>query len=263
MYIKDGHGDFMKLAFYDSGVGGLSVLLPLIKEYRNLDFIYLGDNKYFPYGEKSLSFLRHRAKEVAEFFNKEKADLLIVACNTISASALDVLKKNFKGDVYGIIDCGVLGALRQTKNNKIGLIATNRTIDEGVYQKMIHESGDYQIFEKPCPKIIELIENGQLRTSKMRDCITYDIGKFKDLDIDTLILGCTHFPLVKGEIQEEIPKIQLIDPADCLIEKLKEVLEDAGSGSLDIRYTKEEKEFVHLINSKISRDLSLNKVTIG
>ena len=253
----------MKLAFYDSGVGGLSVLLPLIKEYKNIDFIYLGDNKYFPYGEKSLSFLRHRAIEVAEFFNEKKADLLIVACNTISASALDVLKTNFQGKVYGIIDCGVIGALRQTNNNKIGLIATNRTIEEGVYQKMIHQSGDYQIFEKPCPKIIELIESGQMRSPKMRDCITHDIGEFKEFDIDTLILGCTHFPLIKEEIQKEISEIQLIDPADCLIEKLKENLEDSGSGTLDISYTKEEKEFTRLINSKISRELNLNKVNIG
>lgn len=252
----------MKIGFYDSGVGGLSILLPFIKKYNRIEYIYLGDNKYFPYGEKDYDWLRQRAKEVAGFFNEKEADFLMVACNTVSASSLDILKEDFKGEVFGIIDCGVLGAVRATKNEKIGLMATTRTIQEGIYQKMILESGEYKIVEKATPEIIDWIEKREESKSKLREQIQKDLEIFKKSEVDTLILACTHFPLIEDELQRALPEVTFIDPADCLLEKMSEIVVDEGKGQLEIYYTEEEGQFIETIEKKILRQKTLEEVVI-
>ncbi len=216
------------IGIFDSGVGGLTVAREIIKLLPNETIIYLGDTANFPYGEKSEDIVRQYSIANTRFLLKFDIKLLVVACNTASSVALDCLKENFNIPIIGVIEPAARWAIDATRNNKIGVIGTHRTIKSGVYASTL--SGidkTLSIFSKPCPLFAPLIEENFINHEATRLIAFEYLKELKESGIDTLILGCTHYPLIYPIISGLLPAVRLIDSALAAAYSLKSVL-DSG-----------------------------------
>ncbi len=194
------------IGIFDSGLGGLTVVKEIKKLLPHSSIVYLGDTARVPYGTRSPETIRKFAKEDVEFLNNQKVGLIIVACNTVSSIALDVVKKNSKVPVFGVIEPAIEKALKTSKNNKIGLVGTRATVNSNAYKKII--------LKKHASMLVPLIEEGFIKGPEIELFIAKYFNEFIN-NVDTLILGCTHYPLIKNEIQKFIgSSIILIDPAE-------------------------------------------------
>lgn len=210
----------MAIGIFDSGVGGLTVLKEIKKELPNEKIYYFGDTLRVPYGEKSKDFIMEYSKKIVEFLIKKNVDTIVIACNTITAVALDELKKIYKLPIIGVIKGGVKGALNVTENNKIGIIATQATVNSKKYeQELRKENKDVEIFVKACPLLAPAAEEGIVKGKFVEFMIKSYIDEIIN-NIDTLVLGCTHYPLFKEVIINNYKNLKIVDPA---IETAKEV----------------------------------------
>lgn len=210
----------MAIGIFDSGVGGLTVLKEIKKELPNEKIYYFGDTLRVPYGEKSKDFIMEYSKKIVEFLIKKNVDIIVIACNTITAVALDELKKIYKLPIIGVIKGGVKGALNVTENNKIGIIATQATVNSKKYeQELRKENKDVEIFVKACSLLAPAAEEGIVKGKFVEFMIKSYIDEIIN-NIDTLVLGCTHYPLFKEVIINNYKNLKIVDPA---IETAKEV----------------------------------------
>jgi len=198
----------MSIGIFDSGVGGLTVLKEVRNVLPNEKIIYLGDTARVPYGEKTKDLIVRYSKQIVEFLIEEKVDAIVVACNTATSLALDELNKTFKTPIIGVIEAGVRTALYTTKNNKIGVIERNHEIE---------------VYSKSCPLFVPAIEEGIIKGKLINQMVQMYLDDFKD-KIDSLILGCTHYPLLKETISSIYPNIKIVDPAKETAQDLKEIL---------------------------------------
>lgn len=203
------------IGIFDSGVGGLTVLREIMRLLPKEDIIYIGDTARVPYGTKSAETVSRYALQNTNLLVKKNIKLLVVACNTASSLSLPFLEERFNIPIVGVIKPGVKRAIEITKNGKIGVIGTEATIKSKAYDKMLKElDASIEVYSKACPMFVPLVEEGWIDND-----IAYIIAKkyLKELDkrrIDTLILGCTHYPLLKATIGDIIGKsVQLIDSA--------------------------------------------------
>lgn len=194
------------VGIFDSGLGGLTVVKEIKKIIPNIKIVYLGDTARVPYGTRSAETIRKFAEEDTKFLIDQDVDLIIVACNTVSSLALDIVKKHSSVPVFGVIDPAMNKALVMSKTKNIGLVGTRATINSNSYEKVS--------FKKHASMLVPLIEEGFINGKE----IYIFIDKyFKDFvgRVDTLILGCTHYPIIKSEIKKYLgDKIVLIDPAE-------------------------------------------------
>ncbi|OMH40061.1 glutamate racemase [Desulfurobacterium indicum] len=203
------------IGIFDSGVGGLTVLKAIRDRFPDEDFIYFGDTARVPYGTKSERTIIRYSLENARLLRKFNVKLIVVACNTSSSYALDILEKEMDVPVLGVVKPGASAAVKATKTGNIGVIGTEATIKSGAYRREILTINPFlKIFEKPCPLFVPLIEEGWLE-----DEITYMVAErylseFKNKNIDTLVLGCTHYPLLKNVIGKVCNNIKLVDSAE-------------------------------------------------
>lgn len=216
------------IGVFDSGLGGLTVVSAIQKLLPDESIIYFGDTARVPYGNKSTDLIRGYSLEISDYLLNQNTKLLVVACNTASALALTTLKEQLDIPVIGVIEPGVRAALTATRNNRIGVIGTISTIQSNVYQKELRNRYEkISVFGQPCPLFVPLVEEGWLD-----DDITRRVAKiyFKDLNaqgIDTLILGCTHYPLLKSVLQETVlPGTILVDSAEVVAEEISSILND-------------------------------------
>lgn len=216
------------IGVFDSGLGGLTVVSAIQKLLPDESIIYFGDTARVPYGNKSTDLIRGYSLEISDYLLNQNTKLLVVACNTASALALTTLKEHLDIPVIGVIEPGVRAALTATRNNRIGVIGTISTIQSNVYQKELRNRYEkISVFGQPCPLFVPLVEEGWVD-----DDITRRIAKIylKDLnaqDIDTLILGCTHYPLLKSVLQETVlPGTILVDSAEVVTEEIRSILND-------------------------------------
>ncbi len=197
------------VGIFDSGVGGLTVLREIEKLLPNENFIYFGDTKRFPFGTKSLEDVKSFSFQITNFLISKNIKLLVVACNTASAAALADLKKFFNIPIVGVIEPGARAAVSLTKVKRIGVIATNSTIASKAYEiaiKKIESSVD--VYSEPASELVDYIEKGKFNgtgnlnfdENKLRNLILKFIFPLISKNIDVLILGCTHFPLIEEEI---------------------------------------------------------------
>jgi glutamate racemase len=193
------------IGIFDSGVGGLTVVKQIFRRLPNEEIVYLGDTARVPYGTKSPETIKRFAVENADFLMKFKVKLIVVACNTVSSTSMDILREKFSIPIVGVIKPGAEKAVQITRNNKVGIIGTYTTVKSKAYEKEIrHFSRDVETVSKACPLFVPLVEEGWLKEE-----ITFSIVKkyLKPLmakKIDTLILGCTHYPLLKSVISKVI-----------------------------------------------------------
>lgn len=214
------------IAFMDSGIGGLTVLKVALKELPHENMIYLGDEAHMPYGEKSVDQVVTYSMEIGNFFEKQNAKCMVVACNTATASALKYLQNKLSIPVVGVIKPGSSAAVKATKNGKIGVIGTKVTINSHAYRDEIKKlDPEIETVGLACPTFIPLVEKGDYTSQAARDTIASGLESIKDSGIDTLILGCTHFPIIAKLIKDVMgDEVTLIDPGYETVNVAKQIL---------------------------------------
>lgn len=203
-----------RIGVFDSGVGGLSVLRHLIAFLPEMHYIYLGDTARVPYGNKSMQTIAHYAAQSAAFLRERNVDMIVVACNTVSAAALDIVEAVAGVPVVGMIEPAVRAAVELSPSKRIGVIGTRATIESQAYTLALYAHGgadDITVIEHACPLLVALAEEGWLAHPATYAIVEEYLQPLLEAQIDTLILGCTHFPLLANTI-EQIAPVRLIDP---------------------------------------------------
>ncbi len=204
------------IGVFDSGIGGLTVVRELLHQLPRESLIYFGDTARVPYGNKSPATVRRYAREILDFLVARDVKMVVVACNTASAHALEELRRVAPVPVVGVIDPGAKAAVEASRTGRIGVIGTAGTIASGAYERAIHaHAGAVQVVAKPCPLFVPLVEEGWLdhpATRLIAESYLHGLGAH---DIDALVLGCTHYPLLKPLLGEILgPGIALIACAE-------------------------------------------------
>jgi glutamate racemase len=211
----------MKIGLFDSGIGGLTVMKSLLESKCFEEIIYYGDTARVPYGIKDRNTIIRYSLDALEFFKNFEIDMLITACNSVSAYALDELRREANFKVYGVIESGVLALENVVNNDKnVLIIATKATINSNKYENSLKDKGFTNIISRPTSLFIPIVEEGIFSGDILDSTMDY---YFKDLDnIDAIILGCTHFPLIANQIQNYFDNdVKLIHSGEAILEFLK------------------------------------------
>ncbi len=205
------------IGVFDSGVGGLTVLKALLEPIPDADYAYFGDTARLPYGSKSVETVARYAVEAAQFLESQSAQMLVIACNTATALALDKITSSVRVPVVGVVEPGAESAAAATKNRKIVVIGTEATVASHAYRKAL-ETRRLQAREKACPLLVPLVEEGWVdHTVTEQVAKIYLAEAFADgfHDADTLVLGCTHYPLLKPLLKRVTPAhVKIVDSAE-------------------------------------------------
>jgi glutamate racemase len=213
-----------RIGIFDSGVGGLTVQRAILDALPGADTVYLGDTARVPYGTKSADTVTQYSLRNARVLMRQEIDLLVVACNTASAVALPALRAELKVPVLGVVEPGARVAARTSRTARIGVIGTQGTIASGAYQAALRrERPGAEVVAKPCPLFVPLAEEGwtDAEDEVVRGVVRRYLGALRGAGIDTLVLGCTHYPLLKGAIAAELPGVALVDSADAIAAEVK------------------------------------------
>ena len=209
--------DNRPIGFFDSGLGGLTCISPLLSAMPNERIIYFGDTARTPYGSKAPSTIKTFSLQIADFLVQRNVKMIVIACNTVSAVCLTELQERYPDiPIVGIIrPAAEKVALTCSKDNSVGIISTKVTYNSGVYEKLIHQlAPDFPLHAIPCPTLVPLIEEGIIENEIMDLSIQYYMDHFLSYHkIDTLILGCTHYPLIRENISKLYPSLDIIDPS--------------------------------------------------
>lgn len=214
------------IGIFDSGIGGLTVVKRIDEFLPNENVIYFGDTARVPYGTKSNDTVIEYARQDTEFLLKHDVKMIVVACNTVSSAAIGYLKANYSIPIIGMIEPGVKLALQKTGSGRIGVIGTNATINNRAYSsELIKENSLLEVHEKACPLFVPLAEEGWISHPATKLIAEEYLKELKYLDIDTLILGCTHYPILTGIIREVMgDNVSLIDSGTAASLVVKEYL---------------------------------------
>lgn len=231
------------IGVFDSGVGGLTVVKELIHQLPNENIIYFGDTARVPYGIKSKETIIRFSIENILFLLKQEVKLICVACNTVSSLALPVIRGHFRVPIVGVISPGAREAVYATKNRRIGVIGTKATINSRAYEKEIKTlNSAMTIISQACPLFVPFVEEGWFKERAVLDVAKVYLKPLKDARVDTIILGCTHYPLLKPVIKEVMgAKVVLIDSAKQVACEVKQIL--ANEGLLEQNNSKAERAF--------------------
>ena len=221
---------YAPIGVFDSGIGGLTVAREIMRQIPNEKIIYFGDTARTPYGSKSKETVTKFSRQIVRFLQTHDVKAIVVACNTASAYALEELEKEIDIPIIGVVKPGTKAALSATKNGKIGVIATEATIGSQIYTKYIKENEEDDIvYGKACPLFVPLIEEGLWEDPVTDEIARRYLTELIDLDIDTLILGCTHYPLIRKALGRIMgPEVALVNPAYETAIELKELLGEKG-----------------------------------
>ncbi len=211
---------------FDSGVGGLTVAREIMRNLPNEHIVYFGDTARVPYGSKSKDTIVRFSRQIIHFLRTQDVKAIVIACNTASALALDVVEKELDIPIIGVVRPGARVAVATTKNRRIGVIGTESTINSHMYQKLIYEQDpSITVYEKACPLFCPLVEEGWLKDPVTREVARRYLDELLNRDIDSLILGCTHYPLLRSLIHELVgDDITLVNPAYETAQELGQLL---------------------------------------
>ncbi|MEQ8175231.1 MAG: glutamate racemase [Syntrophomonadaceae bacterium] len=214
------------IGIFDSGVGGLTVVRSLLDKLPGESFIYFGDTAHVPYGNKSEEQLFGYARQILSYLLSRNVKAVIVACGTHSSVTLPSLEKVCTLPLLGVVKAGARAASKTSRNGLIGVIATHPTVNSRAYTGAVQSiNSGLQVFERACPKFVPLVESGQLNGPAVREAIAEYIGPLMEEGIDTLILGCTHYPFLSEAIREYVgPAVNLVDPSDETIDEVQSLL---------------------------------------
>ena len=215
------------IGVFDSGVGGLTVVREIMRQIPDERIIYFGDTARVPYGSKSKETVTRYSRQIVRFLRQQNVKAIVAACNTASAYALDEIEKEMEIPVIGVVKPGARAAMDVTENGKIGVIGTEATIGSQIYTRYIKQSHkNVTILEKACPLFVPLVEEGLLNDPVTDEIAMRYLSSLSDSGIDTLILGCTHYPLIRSTVGRVMGRgVTLVNPAYETAHELRAVLE--------------------------------------
>lgn len=218
----------LPIGVFDSGVGGLTVYRALHERLPDEHFVYLGDTARVPYGTKSLATVERYAIENSHFLASRGIKMLVVACNTASALALPAVRTAVNLDVVGVIGPGARAAAKATKEKRIGVIATEATVSSGAYSEAIRKTDEsVKVIERACPLFVSLAEEGWADSDEARSIAKKYLQDIVEANVDVLVLGCTHYPILKKIIQETVGEnVRLIDSGEATAEEVVTLLKE-------------------------------------
>lgn len=215
---------------FDSGVGGLTVAREIMRQIPQEKIVYFGDTARVPYGNKSKDTIVRYSRQIIRFLKLQGVKAIVIACNTASAYALEVVKEELDIPIIGVINAGARTAVAATRNGKIGVIGTMGTIGSGIYTEVIKQMRpDVRVIGKACPLFVPLVEEGLLHDSVTDEIASRYLAELKGKYIDTLVLGCTHYPLLRSTLGRLMGSdVTLVNPAYETAIELKTLLTEQG-----------------------------------
>lgn len=259
--------DNRPIGVMDSGVGGLTVLRQIVKILPNESYIFVGDQANLPYGQKSSATVKALTKRIADYMLTQNVKLFVIACNTSTAASLEYLQQILPIPVIGVIAPGSDSAVKTSATGQIGVIATNGTVRSGDYQRIITNlNPESHVYALGCPEFVTMVEQGLAGTQAAQAAVNNRLAYFSDLPIDTLVMGCTHFPVLSQEIQNVVgQRVSLVDPGIATAQKVAEYLNkhqqlSAGAANIANQFhtTGNPAEFAkiaeNLLNKKVVAD---------
>ena len=258
------------IGVFDSGVGGLTVAREIMRNLPNEDIVYFGDTARVPYGSKSKDNIIRYSRQIIHFLQTKGVKAIVIACNTASALALETVKEEIDIPILGVVEPGARAALAMTQTKHIGVIGTEATVRSSMYEKIIQGiDPEVSVLAKACPLFVPLVEEGFKKHSVTDDIIDYYLASFKDSDIDALILGCTHYPLLRSKIRDYVgEKITLVNPAYETAMDLKTMLKkndmenpdaEGDHGSYSFYVSDAADKFKQFANSILPYDIETTK----
>ena len=219
---------------FDSGVGGLTVAREIMRQLPRENMVYFGDTARVPYGSKSRNNIIRYSRQIIRFLRTKDVKAIVIACNTASALALDAVKEETDIPVIGVIVPGARAAVQATRNKVIGVAGTEATIQSETYTKVIREMcPDAVVIGKPCPLFVPLVEEGFAKHRITEEVIDIYLSDMRQTDMDTMILGCTHYPLLRSRIMAYFgEKVHIVNPAYETAVDLKKILDESGTANL-------------------------------
>ena len=255
------------IGVFDSGVGGLTVLKALREKLPSENLIYFGDTARVPYGTKSPKTIIRYSIENTKLLRSFDVKMVVVACNTSSTYALEILKSEFSNvPIIGVVNPGAKLAVSSTKSGKIGVIGTEATVRSGAYRKAIVSINPFSdVFEKACPLFVPLIEEGWLE-----DPVTLEVARryllpLLERGIDTLVLGCTHYPLIKRVLAKVCGDVALIDSAEAVANEVARILPSrrkSGRGEVRILVSDKTERFERIARMIMGSGIGIEEVSI-
>ena len=221
---------YQPIGVFDSGIGGLTVVKELSRLLPNERIVYFGDTARVPYGNKSRETIIHYSLQIAYFLLKKKIKMLVVACNSASSVSLPTLKRHFHIPIIGVIEPGAKEAIGSTNNKNIGVIGTLGTVSSNSYKKVLKKlNRNVNIYQQACSLFVPLAEDGWQNNKISKQISDEYLKNFKGKNIDILILGCTHYPILKNVIQSSIGNgVTLIDSGKETAKEVKRIMEKKG-----------------------------------
>jgi len=263
--------DNRPIGVLDSGLGGLTVVKEVIRQLPNEDVIFIGDEARMPYGVKTHEQIISYTREMVQYLISQNVKLIIFGCNTATANAYQKLSQEFTVPMIGIIKPGAKEATEVTKSNHIGVIATESTVNSKSYNKIIGElNSQNDVLGVPAQKFVAIVESDEANSKEAQTEIETTLRPFKDSEYDTLILGCTHFPMLKKQINNYLPDTKLVDPAVSTVVQAKnylmknDLLTDNKNRTIELHATSGITEFSKLAKRWLATDIKeISLVNIG
>jgi glutamate racemase len=224
------NSDNRSIGIFDSGIGGMTVAKALTRTLPNEQLIYFGDTAHLPYGAKSRETIIRLSLNIGMFLQSQHVKILVIACNSATTAALPTLQHTLEIPVIGVVDPGAQAAMNHTRNKKIGVIGTRSTINSQSYKKaLLSLDPDLEIFQKACPLFVPLVEETWIEHPITKYVIEEYLHEFEiQPKIDTLLLGCTHYPLLKTQIASYLPDVHLVDSAETTALAVKAFFDENG-----------------------------------
>lgn len=257
------------IGVFDSGIGGLTVAREIMRQLPEENVVYFGDTARVPYGSKSKNNIIRYSEQIVRFLKKKNVKAIVIACNTASALALETVQKEIDIPIIGVIVPGARAAVAETKTGKIGVIGTEATIRSETYTKVIQSMRpEASVIGTPCPLFVPLVEEGFAKHRITEEVIDIYLSNMKNTDIDTMILGCTHYPLLRSRIMAYFgDKVRIVNPAYETAVDLKRILQEknientSGKPAVYEFYVSDAAEkFTKFANSILPYDVSSTKL---
>ncbi len=223
----------MKIGVFDSGLGGLTVVQAMTQVIKGAELFYIADTKNAPYGEKTTEQILQYSLNITQYLiENQQIDALIVACNTATSAAIKYLREQYPALIIIGTEPGIKPAVEQTKTGKVGVLATPATLKGDKYQDLVNALAlqkDITLFEQACPGLVEQIENGEMHTIKTREMLEAWLHPMRENDVDTIVLGCTHYPLVSEVIEHVMQRrLNLIHTGEAIAKRLLSLSHENG-----------------------------------
>src|SRR5512134_1070986 len=218
------------IGIFDSGIGGLSVLRAIRAQMPNESVIYFGDQGHVPYGSRSMEQIQNFSEAITHYLLEQDAKIIVVACNTASAAALRYLREKFPDILFVGMEPAVKPAAERTQTGKVGVLATPATFQGALYASVVERfANGVELFQDTCPDLVQQIEQGKLNGEETRRILEDALRPMLEKNIDTVVLGCTHYPFVIPVIQQIVGKsVRVIDPAPAVARQNRRLLESRG-----------------------------------